>query len=71
MNEATSFTWISPESLPQFKARWDRLIVSRFNNLGITDAMVTAKARMTAYAKALASYGHSSEVRSECIKKMV
>jgi len=65
-NEHNSFAWKSPETLPQYKERWDRLM-KRLANLGIKIEDVSEKDRMFSFAGALRYYGHSSEVRSKCI----
>ena len=33
ISEATNLKWISPETLPEFKLRWDNLIDKKFRNL--------------------------------------
>jgi hypothetical protein len=66
--EATGFQWRSPETLAEFKSRWDILIDRKFVNLGIPDDMFPRELRVVAFTRALGRYGHSVAVRNACVE---
>ena len=68
ISEATNFRWTSPETLPEFKLRWDNLIDKKFRNLGIPLEKFDEKQRLCAFLRALGAYGHSNAIRQECVR---
>lgn len=67
---ANQFPYSAPDTLPDFKKKWDDLFNKRFKNLDITEDQVTPKQRMFAFAKALKSYPHADAVKFACITKL-
>jgi hypothetical protein len=66
--EATGFQWRSPETLAEFKYRWDNLFDRKFVNLAIPVDMFPRELRVVTFARALGRYGHSTAVRNACIE---